>query len=738
MTYRGWKKEIKRLRRQATPDIADRLPFSGEISTARPMVWRRVTAAAAAAVVLVGACLTGMRYWPTSPQSSAVSGGEELVVTPTPDVAPVQHTSVKLVALRHAGTGTAYDRTCTYVGVRTMQVSNPAAVEGHASCEGVFYNMEKQTYFCAQHVVQEALVRHGLGNKAVYFHYYHPALQRVLFTVNGGSRPSYCYDIAADTLQKLPMSLHQCPGITAMGTSPYVVLPRLGGDRDELFLVDMRTGDARSVLRDNGGRYLYTPMDDGHLSHDGGYVLFTLSGGGPETVNSPRRTTVAYEIATGKSRTFTGEIHAEIPGTTRLLIKNPDGYAVHDLATGQTVPYAEAGLPGQYRWQVQKTDDFNTSFGVRINYRLRLYDRETGRYSYLYDRFVDAHTVSADGRYVYYYVRGEDYIRVRDLLTGADEAVAVDEDFRQETEVGEMAARSVLFTLWLDDSTDELLLGYTALNGPREDPEEAERRRQQVPYYAFTQLLSDGQVTSLAALEPVLERYPSYVTAYEGNGHIYLDVTGLYTDEDGLRFVSTFTLVEDYTEHIFHRVTHQGSIATFMDDEEVGAIPADAEQQTRAMLARLQIPLQPSEKDYPYYFKKGEMFLRMEAITGEEDHANIRAYFVRKQNGYTGVTIALESPEDMEELWEFLAFTDTLTYERLATGEADAPLRKACRYTVELVMNGDVADMPLIQFGQYQGKAVLLKCGCLATITDADLERWSAWADKQEPKCHVD
>lgn len=734
MTYRRWKQEYTRLREEATPDVAPRLPIESATPTPRPVTWYRVVAAVAAAVVLC-ASIVGVREWmlPTG-QTDTPMGGGSLMLT--------AHIGVRAVPLLHTDTAAeAFQSPCTYVGVRTVHLSNPVAVEGHGSCVGVFYNFAEQTYFCTEHIVRDALTRNGISHAGVvvYFHYYHPTLQRVLFTVSSGSHPSYCYDIASDTLQKLSVSLRHCPGETAMGTSPYVVLPRLGGERDELFLVDLRTAEVKSVLKNARGEYIYAPMDDGHLSHDGNYVLFTLSEGDAETVNGPGRTTVAYEIATGESRTFIGYICDEIADSSRLLLETPDGFAVHDLTSGTTVPFAEADLPEQYRWYLRHTDSVSSASSIGY-YRLNVRDRLSDDRTLLCEEFVDAYVMSADRRYLYYYIRGEEYIRVRDMATGADEMLALDAAFWQETETGENGTRAIEFDMWLDESINVLVINYRVSELMREDPEEILKEREKYPYYPYLSLTYGDTLTSLSSLESVLSRFASYVTAYEGDGYIYLDVTGLYTDERGQLSGETHVLLEYYTVGEFHRLRHRGSITASFDGDDPLTLPADAEQQTRAMLERLGIPLLPSEKDYPHYFENGDIFRQLELISGDQARDWIASYCVRKQGGYIGARMALESGEDLQELWDFLLFTDGLTYERVLRdrGDEDVPIWMGCRYAIHLNMGYGVNDTPIIRLGEYNGQPILIKNGCLAYITDADLQKWSAWADRQEKKGHLD
>ena len=726
MTYRQWLKRMKEARTAAVPDIRDRLPRSADTSAAtpRPVVLRRVMAGVAAAAVLTAGVYVGrdMLFGGNAGGKPSVSAPTD---APNADEKIPLHTTVQAVTMLHGSTPTlAVDNMSMYVGARILHVVHNQP-PGHSGCQGVFYDMEQEDYFCADHIMRPALEREGIPVKGVYMHYYHPIYKKIVFTCKDSARSSYVYDMTSDTFSRLPVSLNYCPGVlgSMQTTHPYVFLHQMGGARDDLFLIDLQTAELTYVLKDSKGNYLYTPMDDVQITEDGKYVHYTLAKGGGEVVNSPARTTVLYDIAAKKSRTFIGEVIAYLSDTERFFLNTPDGCVVYDIATEQKTPYAESDLPSYYAYYTKHTDVY-----TEFDYRLTLCNRMTGEEKLVTDKYVVASVTNE--QYLYYYIRGEEYLRVLDMVGGGEEYLPLDKALTQETESEENRSRSLNFGLQLVKERGEVWVYYSVTDTPRQDAEAVRQEREKWPYLHLEELREAGRFNSITSLEPILRKFPDFtVTAYEGDGFIFLDYTALTDDGNGA-VSNRLIALEDYNGGSFYTITHtRSSKESLFNYSKGGALAAEAERNTRRMLTELNIPIKEAYRDYRRYLsKEGMMQLELEALSEEAFRKNVRFYCVKKNHGYLGARMMLESPEELEELFSFVAFTDTLSYSKAS----ETVLMNGALYTVDF--SGDY----LIQMGRMNGKPYLLKAGYVADLTEAQYAKWSAWMDKQEQKGHVD
>ncbi len=727
MTYRKWLKLAKEARTAAVPDIRDRLPLPAETpkpAASRPVIYRRVIAGVAAAAVLL---VSGYVGWDSFLGGNA--GGTPAVSTPsdTPnggEKIPL-HTVMRPVTMLHGATPTlVVDNMSMYVGARILHVVHKQPAE-HSECQGVFYDMEQGEYFCADHIMRPALEREGIPVKGVYMHYYHPVYKKIVFTCKDRARSSYVYDMTSDSFHRLPVSLYYCPGVldSMQTTHPYVFLHQMGGARDDLFLIDLQTAELTYILKDSNGKYLYTPMDDVRITEDGKYVHYTLAKGGGEVVNSPARTTVLYDIAAKKSRTFIGEIIAYLSDTQRLFLNTPDGYVVYDIASGEQTPYAESDLPAHYAYYTKRVDIY-----TEFDYRLMLCNRITGEERLVTNEYVVASAIHE--QYLYYYIRGEEYLRVLDMVGGGVEYLPLDKALVQETESEENKNRSLHFGLQAEEERGEIWVYYSVTDTPRQDAEAVRQEREKWPYLHLEELREAGRFNSITSLEPILRKFPDFtVTAYEGDGFIFLDYTALTDDGNGA-VSNRLIALEDYNGGSFYTITHtRSSKESLFNYSKGGALAAEAERNTRRMLTELNIPIKEAYRDYRRYLsKEGMMQLELEALSEEAFRKKVRFYCVKKNHGYLGARMMLESPEELEELFSFVAFTDTLSYSKAS----EAVLMNGALYTVDF--SGDY----LIQMGRMNGKPYLLKAGYVADLTEAQYAEWSAWMDKQEKKGHID
>ena len=126
--------------------------------------------------------------------------------------------------------------------------------------------------------------------------------------------------------------------------------------------------------------------------------------------------------------------------------------------------------------------------------------------------------------------------------------------------------------------------------------------------------------------------------------------------------------------------------------------------------------------------KEGITKLELESLSEAAFRANVRFYCVMKNHGYLGARMMLESTEELEELYSFVAFTDTLSY----SVASESVLMNGATYTV--FFSGEYS----IQMGKMNGKPYLLKAGYVANLTEAQYTQWAVWMDKQEKKGHLD
>ncbi len=741
MTYRQWVKKMNDRRIAAVPDIRDQLPLSTVAPTILPQrstLFCRVVAGVAAAAVLV--VLVGYIGW------GNLFGGQQLgtplISTPGDmpfgtSVIPL-HTTIKAETMLYSKMPPELiDSVNDYVGARVLQIMEGKTPPEHISCHGVYYNMEKASYFCATHAVASALEKIGKPTNGLLVHYYHPVYNRIVFTCADSARSSYVYDIAGDILHRLPVSLYHCPLLMSelLSEHPYVLLHKMGGGRDDIYVVNLLTAELFYVLKNSKGNYIYNPMDDSRITTDGKYVYYTLMEGDGQTVNGPARTTVVYDVTTGKSRTFIGEVWNEVAGTTHLLIKDPDGFAVYDAASGEKVRYTEAGLPKYYDYYTKRTDVY-----TEFDYRLLICNRVTGEETLLCEEYIVAS--ASVGQYLYYYVRGEDGLRVRNMTSGTEEYLPLETGLALETESDENKNRFLRFELWPDENYGELWLYYAVTDATREDAEAIRHKQENYPGTHLDRLIQEGKLTSILSLESILRRFPNGVTAYEGDGFLYLDYTGLTADESGIGSSNLQIAYEDYKSGIFYYISHQnGNAGSSFSFWERGKLTVDAEQKTRDLLKELNIPVNPAARDYRTHLSEDprmKMQAKLSEFSGERVRAYRFIYCVQKPSGYIGVRMYLEDAAELQELYDFIDFTDTLTYEKELNYYSEEYQQYYKYHTYSLHCKCWDIDTYEIYLGRLNGKPFLMKRDCLAALTEEQYTKWTAWMDQQEKKCHVD
>ena len=784
MTYQEFLEKYRRYRNTDTPDIRDRLPradYSTEpvVSSRRPFGRRRVLAMVSAVAVLLVAVAACVLLWPgiqtppidvsgwesiPSPGSGPESSAQQepvMVVDQIPAwyapgellVNPVTYSDPKLDEA---------DGFNGFVSAHFLDLTGRYNTRpGHESCTGVYYDITTQDIVCVTHAIWEALARNGQGDEQteVYVKFYEPNLGKVVFTLpKAKGRPTYCLDMAAGTYTQLPVSLYHSAGHMGgpgqqLSGKPYFVMMELrpSGNLDDVLLINLDTCQVTNILKNDAGQYERDAMDDAWLSPGGNYVYYTeiTDPNDSETVNSPARTTVIYDIRTGESRTFQGEILYALPDDSRLVVRAPEGLRVVDCATAESVPWEKASdVPAQYRYSIVITDRYTDDCR-----RLARRDLLTGEESAVSDAYIYGYTVSADNRYLYYYIRGEAFIICQDIVTGEQFGMSVDPAFLAATEEGENGSLQLFFDMSLDEASHTLFMGYIRTDGPRQDPVKVEEAWKNDPSNQLHELSQAGKFTSILSIGELIRKYPQGLAAYEGDGFLYLLYTGL--ELHGRNSNSMMLMVEDYRTNTVYNV-HYANVRYKMPDDTTGMdediidemingvsefyeyhvssdfniyhirpLPAGGEQATRELLEQAGIPIKPALMDYSVYIRDGEAdmeamiryFMKPERVLGITDS------FYMTKPGVGGPYNNIYSP-DLGRLLEYL-YDQEYRYM-----PADwQKYYQTIQYKMEFyTSSGDVRE---IIFGVRNGKPYATWYGCVIDISPEAYSQLKPWLEEK-------
>lgn len=754
MRFRKWMKMYKNTRQEAVPDVSGALKEACEqakapvkVFTFRP--WQRIAALAASVAIVVGiGGYFGFRYLtpdiptitPETTETSATDNTSNNTTTTVPSTAPTKGpdtpdrpaTGVLGVSLNRYIPMSLIGAVDKYMTAHTVRLRADQLDNEHKDCLGVYYDTKTQKIVCPQHTLEEKLSKMGITTRP-YIHAFHPSYNTAVFTLIDGDKSSYFYDVDTDTLKKLSVSLYQCHGNAEVQSgTPYVVFWRGGGNND-IYAMQMKTGELINILQDKNGKYLGTPMDDARLSVCGKYAIYTLGEGNDP--NGPGRTTVFYTFATRQIRKFTGELCEEIPTMNCFLLNTPSGYAKYDIATGKTTPLTSSDIPKQYYTYLQKEE---TELTYEC-YRLVLCDRVTGTKTALCEEFVYAHGFSPDRRYLCYYIRGEESVRVMDLQNGTSGTIAFDVPPTEQTESEELTNRALLFSIAFEGE-NELILLYATNGNHRLDPYEALAYKQSFPGYWIDEMEQEETLTSIASLEWVLRKFKKNLTAYEGDGFIYLDYSPLTPTDYYSGSLNPRLLLEDYESGSAYRVYHKWhDFESEFSGLRLGNLPASAQTATRMLLEELGIPIQPAHRDYRPYLSgdaTAVMQLHLKDISASALENSLNCFCVRARNdGYEGARMYLESPTEKAEFLEFLAFTDTLNY-RI---EKDMSPYRYFYYFYSVDVNyANNANSFEIYVGNYYDKYYLFKKDYVATITAEQYAKWQPWLEAKSKEGHLD
>ncbi|MBO5798295.1 MAG: hypothetical protein J6R77_08150 [Clostridia bacterium] len=742
MRYREFIKTYRRSREAATPAMrvpvteTETYPLARKNAKTYPLIWKTVAVAAVVALLVTGGWLWHQKGQAPLPKEPVKEENLPDVdnVTPPP---PVGHT-VHVTPALHAGTPLddiqTADGALNALPTITFDYQDTLS-ENHETCSGVYYNAQNGTLFCCTHAVRELMKEHGISGENVRVKHFTPSLGKVLFTLDDQpGHPSYCGDLSTDTLVPVKADLYATG--TWMGgpdgkDTPYALLFAMD-DSNALWLIDLRTAEAKR-LSDT-----YPAMEDATLSRDGQYVYYTKMDG---NANTPARTTVLYTPADGTYRTFTGEVLDSYLDDSLLIVRTPEGVQAYNCTTGQIQPVEEAGVAEEYLYGVRRTHDY-TPFA----WKLGVEDYRTGEVATLDVGYVEASLRSEDRRYLYYYCRGEEAIRVWDLVEGKETTLPIDPKLVAETEGEAAAGYNVAFTLsWSHtNNAPTLLLQYVVTGVPRQDPEAVQQETEGSAYYQYYlwyQANPEGTIVSMGTL---LERFADRLVAYEGEGFLYLDYTDLLelTPGPGGERLSISVLLEDYRSGYVYNIGHTwGVFNSPFYCKDGYALPVGAEIATRAALTAAGVKILPDEMDYGPYFKNGKQnALKSYLDVYHTDNLlpQVNCFFLFDHKNPSGDTRwGLEDPEDMAGLERLLRMSDTLSYTKHMGNTSEyVSYQRACDYYIDLSQSAH--DRGRILIGRKDGKPFLVKGGCLATLTEEQYKETVDWLAEIYPKSFVD
>ncbi len=756
MRFRKWMQLYREQRYNAVPAVREALADARKevapvrISAFRP--WQRIAALAASVAIVIGiGGYFGFTYLkpsiPTLPpdttetsNTSATSGttgttsktGQKTTSTQQgPHVMDGPSTGILAVSINRYLPASLIGVVDKYATAHTVRLRSDQLNNEHKDCLGVYYDTKSQKIVCPRHTLEQKLPKKGITTKP-FIHAFHPSYNTAVFTLTDGDKSSYFYDVDTDTLKKLSVSLYQCFGNAEVQSgTPYVVFWRGGGNND-IYAMQMETGELINILKDKNGNYLGTPMDDARLSACGKYAIYTLGEGSDP--NGPGRTTVFYTFATKELRKFTGEVCEELIDQGAFLLNTPKGYVKYNIATGTTTSISD--MPKQYHKYLKKCD---VGFTPEC-YRLMLCDRVTGTETLLCEEFVYAHSFSPNRRYLCYYIRGEKHVRVRDLQTGADSVILFDVPPTEQTEGEELKNRALLYSIAFEGE-NELILLYAANGNHRLDPNEVRAYKEQFPDYWLNKLREEQEITSIQTLADLMRKFPENLVAYEGDGFIYLDYSALYRDDSPGSSINNQLVLEDYENGIAYTISHQlHTLESDFQGWKKGTLPKDAEKATRTLLEELGIPIEKALRDYrPYLSDDAEAVMQIRlrdisaaALTSSLDNYCIDARYGNEGN--SGWKMYLESPAEKAEFLEFLKFTDTLKY-RAET----SMYTYTAHYTHIIRVNYDNHNKSFEIYAiKYNGKYFLTKDDYIAEITAEQYTAWEPWLTAKSKLGYID
>lgn len=716
MRYTRFKKLYRQIRQQATPDVRDQViadatrtaqapgPYLPPEGDGPPTPgWRHTpavkAAAAAAAVLLVAGTAIGVG-------TQALRGRGSIASTSLPGSS--------------AGPTTAATST-TDDGLSLPYVDDPVfflnyqgfeTMPGHTECGGVYYDFASRSLFCLKERMAACLKEAGTAVKesAIYIHTYNDVGGLVLFSIDGqAGRPGYCLNLKTGRCYQTGFSMNNTPGLTTLPLLPDADAPYIACIKDTaVYLIDGRDGKTIDIGAKNGKGIAYDSTNQVTFSPDGRYLQYPISGDG----TSAR--TALYAIDTGRNQIVTGEILHFTHDGRYLLYRTKEGVFALACASGKSVPVASAeDLPAYELVEVCRKA--GTPIPNYDDYGLEWRDLVTGETQAITDAPIHAHTIGGDGRYLYYYRRGEAYIHRLDLATHEEAAVRVDAGFLAETTSEAVQGCEIVYYLYAHQHTGELLLEYilTPLKQMTEEAYAASQDNDPDVQYD-SQWAAAG---SLSDMEDFIRRFSRFLTFYRGDGFAVM----AYHPEMGQLHVA----FEDYRTGRLYRFYYLGrtfdSKPNLYDEPKPLKTDLDGKE-LEALLAQLPFEDAPAPLDYGTLLTQGkldEKKLFAWSIDTDRLMAATRQYYVQR----TGQSLMADLT-DREELRTFLTFAETRsytpskldymakkTYELVIQGQQDTIGEPLC-----LVMDG---NQPYLYYGGYQ-----------SALSQEAYRQWYAWFER--------
>ena len=551
---------------------------------------------------------------------------------------------------------------------------------------------------------------------------YQPTRRIVLFLYEKeNKRTAYLYDAEAQVLKKLNGPLWSAG--TTIGRSlwaeserTYCLLLNTDRNREEtLLLVNLLTGEMRSVAP-----WAHKSAEDGYFSPTGKYVIFTK---GDSNVESVKRQTVVYTIATASIKEIQGQVRHILPDDSGMVVDTLDGLMLFCGDTGKVTPFDKAELPLRYRYHVQRGEQYANDC-----YPLLIVDLLTGETVTTLPQEVHAWQTDSQGRYLYYYVRERDGVTCRDIATGQEFSVPVSKEFvDMQRRYGD---KEMQFYLLLDEQHKTLQLSYIRYDRPREDSQAIREQLAGDVSYQYTNRVQKG-VSSLADFGTLIRQFPEGLILHRAEGYVYLDCTAW------LGHAAYW--VEDYRKGLFYYVHYNGRMGGIpLGIDGVTPLADGAKAHTEDLCRQYALPVASVAFDYGHLLTdNGVDWGALAAYNYAADRllAEVDSYTVYSkeglESGQATTVYSRESAEDMRQLREFLDFVNSLTYRH-----TDAYGKYQDSYQAIIHMPYDVYEAT-VWLGRYDGKPVVVLGTTYAHCTEEDYACWKNWALKKAEECYM-
>lgn len=491
------------------------------------------------------------------------------------------------------------------VGARFVNVTELLQSGEHKDHGSVFFDTEKQEIVCAACLVKESLEgsrqTEEYSDREIVFPEKNVLIRvdevtsfsRISFAIfdETQNRVSARYVLDTDTGNLYPIPVLSGNDIGALVCSPDMTTlltfaqRKTDTDYDDAYLIDVESGEAVCI---SGGLPTFFT---GEFSPDGKNVVVLLKNeyGVTNGTESEQCRFLLYGVDTGAHCEGEGKILSYANG---LLITVTGGeYRVYDRETCQEIepPAGTLVVEKKQNGEIVRTD-LSTGSSVVLSKR------------------AAAYLVSEDGKYLYLYSTGDEFVTCVSVETAESFYAEVDRKFVSET-----ARLSDLYHIFyqmkLSDAKDELLVCYyTAEKGdPGEDqPDPDAEKREKLREAVRTAYERSSDIPALLNLLKGSEDYGSLsLSAYRGNGFLYLSVGNLGLGDNAVTFTEdyrsgTFTAYYDGDRH--------GTVAPYESEpggRRTVACTSDAGK-TEAFLVSEGISIGIADVDFAEFYENGK------------------------------------------------------------------------------------------------------------------------------------